>query len=98
MENVTTIVWARVNELSVTFRSIFLVMVVRLLGCQEEVGCVLRGSGLALLLGYLGDGFGLQIEVREVNDHGGRVSQVLNSVVGGPGFQWKTRHEMGTEA
>lgn len=52
----------------------------------------------ALLLGYLGDGFGLQTEVREVNGHGGRLSQVQNSVVGGPGFQWKSRHEMGAEA
>lgn len=77
VENVTATVWARVNELSVMFRrSIFLVMVVKLLGCQEGVRGGLRGLGMCLLLGYLGDGFGLQTEVREVHGHGGRVSQV----------------------
>lgn len=40
-------------------------MMVNLLGCQE--GGMIRGSGLALLLGYLGDGIGLQREVREVS-------------------------------
>lgn len=88
VENVTATMWARMNELSVTFRrSIFLVMVVKLLGCHEGAGSGLRGSGLAFLLGYLGDGFELPTEVREVNGHGRQVSQVQNSVVGAPGFQ-----------
>lgn len=88
VENVTATMWARMNELSVTFRrSIFLVMVVKLLGCHEGAGSGLTGSGLAFLLGYLGDGFELPTEVREVNGHGGQVSQVQNSVVGAPGFQ-----------
>lgn len=48
-------------------------MMVNLLGCQE--GGVIRVSGLALLLGYLGDGIGLQREVREVSGREMRVCQ-----------------------
>ncbi|KAF5929492.1 hypothetical protein HPG69_007245 [Diceros bicornis minor] len=53
--------WAKVNELWITFRrSNLLVMVVKLLGYQEE-GEV-RDSGLDLLSVYLGDGIGLHKE------------------------------------
>lgn len=62
----------------VTFRrSSFLIVMVNLLGCQE--GGVIRGSGLALLLGYLGDGIGLQREVREVSGREMRVCQEQDS-------------------
>lgn len=57
-----------------------------------------RHSGLSLLLGFLGNDFGLQREVKEVSGHRERVSQEQDTVAGGPGFQWKRRHEMGPKA
>lgn len=56
-----------------------------------------RGSGLSLSLGLLSLGFGPQTQVKEVSGHGERVSQVQDTVAGGPGFQWKCRHEVGAK-
>ena len=60
-----------------------MVMVVKTVPGNGE----LRGSRLALLLGYLGDG--IETHLREVSGHGRRMCREQDSLAGGLGFQWK---------
>ena len=85
-QNIMATVWAPVSELWVTVvRSSLLVVVVKVLWCQEV------GGGKGTRTGYLGDG--MTSEMSDVSGREGRVHQGQDTRAGAQGFQRKSRRE-----